>query len=106
MIVFSITLTGIASTTPLNYALLNDLLPDSRDVAKAIAFIVVGGNIFGMVAPVATGYVINLTGSYDWAFGIAGGLLLIGALVVLTMTRRPMLRVDGKTFHPASVTAP
>jgi len=91
LIVFSITLTGIASTTSLNFALLNDLLPDSRDVAKAIAFIVVGGNVFGMVAPIATGYVINMTGSYDWAFGIAGGLLLIGALVVLTMTHRPML---------------
>lgn len=90
LLVFSITLTGIASTTSLNFALLNDLLPNSRDVAKAMAFVVVGGNIFGMIAPIATGYVINATGSYDWAFGIAGILLLVGATVVLTMTRSPM----------------
>jgi MFS family permease len=91
LVVFSITLTGIASTTSLNFALLNDLLPNSRDVAKAMAFVVVGGNIFGMIAPIATGYVVAATGSYDWAFGIAGVLLLVGATVVLTMTRSPMV---------------
>ena len=90
LVVFSITLTGIASTTSLNFALLNDLLPNSRDVAKAMAFVVIGGNIFGMIAPIATGYVVSATGSYDWAFGIAGLLLLAGAIVVLTMTRSPM----------------
>lgn len=90
LVVFSITLTGIASTTSLNFALLNDLLPNSRDVAKAMAFVVVGGNIFGLVAPIVTGYVVAETGSYDWAFGIAGLLLLAGATVVLTMTRSPM----------------
>jgi MFS family permease len=90
LVVFSITLTGIASTTSLNFALLNDLLPNSRDVAKAMAFVVIGGNIFGMIAPIATGYVVAATGSYDWAFGIAGLLLLSGAIVVLTMTRSPM----------------
>ena len=90
LVVFSVTLTGIASTTSLNFALLNDLLPNSRDVAKAMAFVVVGGNIFGLVAPIVTGYVVAETGSYDWAFGIAGLLLLAGATVVLTMTRSPM----------------
>jgi len=91
--VFSITLTGIASTTSLNFALLNDLMPSSRDVGKAMAFVVVGGNIFGMIAPIATGYVIDATGSYDWAFGIAGLLLLLGAVISLTMTRGPMVAV-------------
>jgi MFS family permease len=95
LLLFSVTLTGIASTTSLNFALLNDMLPNSRDVAKAMAFVVVGGQIFGMVAPIATGYVINATGSYDWAFGIAGLLLLAGATVVLTMTRSPMLRSES-----------
>ncbi|MFP3606707.1 MFS transporter [Paraburkholderia sp. SIMBA_053] len=103
LIVFSITLTGIASTTSLNFALLNDLLPNSRDVAKAMAFVVVGGNIFGMIAPIATGYVIDATGSYDWAFGIAGLLLLVGATVVLTMTRSPMtIKHDASTARVAA----
>ncbi|WP_300753606.1 MFS transporter [Janthinobacterium sp.] len=93
LIVFSVTLTGIASTTSLNFTLLNDLLPDSRNVAKAMAFVVVVANLFGMVAPIATGYVVAATGTYDWAFGIAGMLLLLGVGVILCMTRMPVAAV-------------
>ncbi|MBN3723999.1 MFS transporter [Burkholderia sp. Ac-20379] len=103
LIVFSITLTGIASTTSLNFALLNDLLPSSRDVGKAMAFVVVGGNIFGMIAPIATGYVVATTGSYDWAFGIAGLLLVSGATIIVTMTRRPI--VAAKPLQAAASNA-
>ncbi|GAB3628952.1 putative glucarate transporter [Pandoraea terrae] len=102
LVVFSVTLTGIAATTSLNFALLNDLLPSAKDVGKAMAIVVVGGNIFGMVAPIATGYVIAETGSYDWAFGIAGILLVAGAVIVLTMTRHPMARAitpQGSASH-------
>jgi ACS family glucarate transporter-like MFS transporter len=91
VVIFSLTLAGIASTTSLNFTLLNDMLPSSGDVGRAMAFVVVGGNIFGMLAPVVTGYVISATGSYNWAFGIAGGLLVTGALVILSMTRKPMI---------------
>jgi ACS family glucarate transporter-like MFS transporter len=104
LVVFSITLTGISSTTSLNFALLNDLLPNSRDVAKAMAFVVVGGNLFGMIAPIATGYVVAATGSYDWAFGIAGLLLLTGATVVMTMTRAPMTNRSSSASASARAT--
>lgn len=90
MAVFSVTLTGIASTTSLNFSLLNDLMPSGENVAKAMAFVVVGGNVFGMLAPIVTGYVVAVTGAYDWAFGIAGLLLLLGVVFTLTLTRRPM----------------
>ena len=72
----------------MNFALLNDLLPDPRSVGLAMAFLVVGGNVFGLMAPIVTGYVIDLTGSYDMAFVIAGILLLVGATSVMTLTRR------------------
>lgn len=91
VVIFSLTLAGIASTTALNFTLLNDMVPSSGDVGRAMAFVVVGGNIFGMLAPIVTGYVISATGSYNWAFGIAGGLLVTGALVILSMTRKPMI---------------
>ena len=87
----TISLTGIATTTSLNFALVNDLLPIARDVGKAMGFVVVGGNLFGLMAPIVTGYVIQATGSYDGAFLIAGGLLVVGATATLTMTRRPMM---------------
>jgi MFS family permease len=100
LLIFCVTLTGNASTSALNYALLNDLLPNPGDVGKATAFIVLGGNVFGLVAPIATGYVIAMTGSYDWAFGIAGFLLLVGAVVTLTMTRQPMMASARQVHTP------
>jgi cyanate permease len=51
---------------------------------------VLGGNSFGLMAPIVTGYVIDLTGSFDRAFFVAGLLPLIGAVATLTMTRRPI----------------
>ena len=44
-----------------------------------------------MLAPIVTGYVITATGSYNWAFAIAGALLVAGAIVILSMTRKPMI---------------
>ena len=86
----ALSLTGISATTSLNFALVNDLLPNPRDVGVAMAFNVVGGNVFGLMAPIVTGYVIEATGSYDNAFVIAGVLLLVGAASTLTLTRRPI----------------
>jgi dipeptide/tripeptide permease len=55
-----------------------------------MSILIVGGNIFGITAPIATGYVIQATGSYNWAFAIAGLLLVTGATILLTMTRSPI----------------
>ncbi len=86
----SLSLTGLASASSLNFALLNDSLPKPRDVGVATAFMVVGGNGFGIIAPIITGYVIAITGSYNMAFVIAGVLLVIGAVSTLTLTRHPI----------------
>ena len=86
----ALSLTGIAATTSLNFALLNDLLPNPGEVGVAMAFLVVGGNVFGLMAPIVTGYVISATGSYDMAFVIAGALLVVGAGSALLLTRRPI----------------
>jgi MFS family permease len=86
----AISLTGVASTTSLNFALLNDLLKKPQDVGVAMGFLVVGGNIFGLLAPIVTGYVVASTGNYDRAFIIAGVLLVVGASSILTLARRPL----------------
>lgn len=95
LLIFALVLTGAATTTSQNFALLNDLLPNGGDVAKAMAVLVVGGNVFGLFAPIVTGYVVAATGSYNWAFGIAGGLLLLGVVLVQTLTHRPMATHDS-----------
>lgn len=98
---FTVSLIGIASASGLNIALLNDLLTDTADSGRANGFLITGGNLFGLAAPILTGYVISFTGSYDAAFLIAGGLLLGGAVVCLTMTRRA-ISTSANVQGPAS----
>ena len=98
LLLISVSLTGIAATTSLTFSLVNDLLPDPRDIGVAMAFVVVGGNVFGLMAPIVTGYVIAVTGSYDVAFIVAGVLLICGSASVLTLTRRPL----GERGKPVS----
>ncbi len=90
LLLFTISLTGIASAVGLNIALLNDLLTDTAYSGKANGFLVSGGNLFGIAAPILTGYVVSYSGNYSLAFLIAGCLLLFGATVCLTLTRRPI----------------
>jgi MFS family permease len=74
----------------LNITLTNDLLTNPGNAGRVNGFLVTGGNLFGVLAPIVTGYVISGTGSYDWAFLVAGALLLVGAATCLTMTRDPI----------------
>jgi MFS family permease len=72
------------------YSLTNDLLHAGRSIGTAVGWIQLGGNIFGLAAPIATGYIVAATGSFTSAFLLAGVLLVTGAVVTLTMTRRPV----------------
>jgi ACS family glucarate transporter-like MFS transporter len=88
---FTLSLTGMATAISLNFSLVNDLLRNPEDSGKAMAILIVGGNSFGILAPIVTGYVIQATGSYNWALGIAGLLLVAGATILMTMTRAPIV---------------
>jgi MFS family permease len=90
LVLMTVSLTGTSAATGLNNALLTDLLSSSHNAGTANGVLVVGGNIFGMMAPVVTGYVIAGTGSYDGAWVISGALLLAGMIITITMTRRPI----------------
>jgi dipeptide/tripeptide permease len=74
----------------MNIALVSDLLRSSADAGRATGLLILGGNIFGILAPIVTGYVIQTTGNFDYAFVVAGGLLVIGALAVFTLARKPI----------------
>ncbi len=82
------------------YSLTNDLLHDGGSIGTAIGWIQLGGNIFGLAAPIVTGYIVAATGSFTSAFLLAGGLLIIGAVVTLTMTRGPVGALPG--LHAAA----
>ena len=46
------------------------------------------GNLSGVVAPALTGFVVERTGSFFWAFGVTAGVALTGALVYLFVLGR------------------
>ncbi|MGH7046039.1 MAG: MFS transporter [Stellaceae bacterium] len=70
-----------------NGALVADILRSPGDAGRAFAFLVLGGNTFGLLAPIVTGYVIAATGSFNAAFVVAGILALVGVVAALTLAR-------------------
>lgn len=87
----TVTLTGLSTAGAMNFALLNDLLAEPAHIGKSMSIVIVGGNSFGVLAPIITGFVVAGTGSFNWAFGIAGLLLVSGATIALTLTRTPIV---------------
>jgi ACS family glucarate transporter-like MFS transporter len=86
--VFPVSFGNTATAT--NAALTNDLLRSQADSGRAFAFMVLGGNVFGLLAPIVTGYIVQATGSFSSAFILAGALALIGAVVSFTLTRHTL----------------
>src|SRR6201996_4606670 len=97
----TLTLIGLSTAISMNITLTGDLLQSPKDAAKAMAILTIGGNIFGTLAPIVTGYIISITGGYDGAFMLAGCGLIFGAIVCLTLTRRP-IEGDAATTPTAS----
>jgi ACS family glucarate transporter-like MFS transporter len=86
--IFPVSFGGTATAT--NAALATDLLRSPADSGRAFAFMVLGGNVFGVLAPIVTGYIVQITGSFSSAFVLAGGLAVFGAAVSFTMTRHTL----------------
>jgi MFS family permease len=90
MLIITISLCTLSGTISMHYALMNDLLRHQVNAGKASSLIAFGGNTFGLIAPIVTGYIIAGTGSYNWAFGVAGILLVLGAMLLLAWARDPI----------------
>jgi MFS family permease len=90
VVVLAIARSTGAAGSALNFALVTDLVRNPADIGKVTSITVLGGNSFGMMGPIVTGYVVALTGSFNGTFAVAGVLALIGAVATLTMTRKPI----------------
>jgi MFS family permease len=95
---FSLSLTCVSTAMGMNIALTNDLLVDGAQAGSATSLLILGGNSFGIVAPIATGYIVASPLGYSGAFVVAGVLLLAGVATSLLLTRKP---IGGKP-NPAS----
>jgi MFS family permease len=101
VLVLTVSATGVQSALTNNYAQTSDLLRQGGGIGKATGFLILGGNTFGIAAPIVTGYLLSITGNFDSAFLLAGGLLLFGALLSLTCTNRPIGAGEFETASPA-----
>ena len=90
MILLTISLSSLSGAIALHFALMHDLLRNPENAGKAASIVVLGGNSFGLAAPIVTGYIIAGTGSYTGAFVAAGLLLLLGAGLLIVMARKPI----------------
>ena len=87
IVLISITV-SFANTGPAaNATLTSDLLRSPADAGRAFAFLVLGGNLFGLLAPVVTGYLVEASGNFSSAFIAGGALALTGAAVTLGLSR-------------------
>ncbi len=83
----AISLSAVASTTSLNFALLNDLVASTSDIGVCMGFVVLVGNLFGLTAPIVTGYVVSVTGGYATAFFVAGAVQVLGMASALLLSQ-------------------
>jgi ACS family glucarate transporter-like MFS transporter len=100
LMVVSIALTCISSALALNITLTSDLIWNPEMLGVAVGFIILGGNVFGALVPILTGYIVKWTGSFEYAFYLAGLLLFTAAIICSTMTRGPIHFV-GPSKEPA-----
>jgi len=88
LVIASVLFATAANT--LNYALAADLIYDKRSAGAVFGLLVLGGNSFGFLAPILTGFIIARTQEYTLSFALAAALLLCGIIVSWTMVRRPL----------------
>jgi MFS family permease len=96
LVTFAVSFANVGPAT--NGALTNDLLRSPADAGRALAFLVLGGNSFGLCAPIVTGYLVSATGNFDSAFMAAGALALVGAVAALTLSRGTLGEVRPRTI--------
>jgi ACS family glucarate transporter-like MFS transporter len=78
------------SANTLMWALTNDMIVDKESTGITTGLVVFGGNTFGFLAPLLTGFIIEYTHSYTLSFVAAGVMLFIGATVLWFCVRKPL----------------
>ena len=90
LVVLSVAASMGWTASALNFALVTDLVRSQADIGKVTSITVLGGNLFGIMGPIVTGYVLQITGSFNATFAVAGALALLGAACTLALTRQPI----------------
>jgi MFS family permease len=83
----SVALSGLAATAPVGWSLPALLAPKggTGTVGGLMNFM---NNLTGVLAPAVTGYIVGKTGSFDYAFLVAGVVLLGGIMAFVLLLGR------------------
>jgi MFS transporter, ACS family, hexuronate transporter len=95
----SVSIFAIALTTSGYWALVLDVVPPDR-VGGAGGFCLGVGSLAGVIAPAATGFILDRTGSYSNAFALAGIVAVSSAFSVLLLLSHRQTRIGGLSIEP------
>ena len=73
----SVCIGGLSAASPVGWSI-PSLLAPRESVGTLGGILNFGNQLAGIVAPIVTGYVVQITHSFFWAFAVAGGVLIIG----------------------------
>lgn len=90
----------LSAANTLNFALAGDLIFDKGSAGTAYGLLVLGGNLFGFVAPMLTGYIIAVTHEYTLSFVLAGVLLLVGTCTAGFLVNAPLQPAESYETAP------
>ena len=88
VIVMTVAIGFLMLTAPAYWSLIQDAVPDHQ-VGTAGGFMHGLANLSGIIAPTATGIIIQSSGTYSSGFALAGGLGIVGALIVALFVGPP-----------------
>ena len=83
----SLSIGGLAAAAPVGWSI-PSLIAPSGSVGAVGGIINFSNQISGIVAPILTGYLIAITGTFAWAFAVAAGYLLVGILSYIVLLGR------------------
>jgi ACS family glucarate transporter-like MFS transporter len=90
LVVLALAMSFNLTCLTLNLALTSDLIEDAQMAGTVFAMVSTSANLFGLCAPVVTGYIIKSTGSFSAAFDVSGAVVIVAALMSFTLIRRPI----------------
>ena len=73
----SISIGGLSAASPVGWSI-PSLIAPRESVGTLGGILNFGNQVAGILAPIVTGYVVHLTHSFAWAFGVAGLFLAAG----------------------------
>jgi ACS family D-galactonate transporter-like MFS transporter len=73
----SISIGGLSAASPVGWSI-PSLIAPRESVGTLGGILNFGNQVAGILAPIVTGYVVHLTHSFAWAFGVAGVFLAAG----------------------------